>query len=188
MVCRTVASRVAAHVALLRGINVGGRNKLLMKDLVSMFAEADCSRVRTYIQSGNVLFDAAPGVACRIGSVIQGSIRERCGLDIPVVTRTIDELVDVVNSNPFGEAEAQEKLLHVGFLAQRPGAARIAALDPQRSPPDELVACGREVYLRCPNGVARTRFTSAYLDSTLGTICTMRNWRTTLKLLELGIG
>ncbi len=188
MVCRTMASRVFPHVALLRGINVGGHNKLAMKDLVSMFADAGCGRVRTYIQSGNVLFNAAPGLARRIGSVIQESIRERCGLDIPVITRTVDELAHVVNNNPFGQAEAQEKLLHVGFLAQQPGAARLAALDPQRSPPDELVACGREVYMRCPNGMARTRFTSAYLDSTLGTICTMRNWRTTLKLLELGTG
>ena len=183
-----MGSRVLAQVALLRGINVGGRNKLAMKDLVSMFADAGCSRVRTYIQSGNVLFDATPGLTRKIGSVIQESIRERCSLDIPVITRTLDELADVVENNPFGEAETDVKLLHVGFLAQRPGATRLAALDPQRSPPDELVACGREFYLRCPNGAARTRFTSAYLDSTLGTICTVRNWRTTLKLLELGSG
>ena len=188
MGCRTVGSRVLAHVALLRGINVGGRNKLAMKDLVSMFSDAGCGRVRTYIQSGNVLFEAAPGLARRIGSVIQESINERCGLDIPVITRTLDELADVVTNNPFREAETEAKLLQVGFLAQRPGAARLAALDLQRSPPDELVARGREVYMRCPNGMARTRFTSAYLDSTLGTICTMRNWRTTLKLLELGSG
>jgi len=174
-----------AYVALLRGINVGGHNKLAMKDLVSMFADAGCGRVRTYIQSGNVLFDAAPGLARKIGSVIQESIRERCGLDIPVITRTLDEFADVVENNPFGETETGVKFLAVGFLAQRPTAARIAALDPQRSPPDELVACGREIYLYCPNGVARTRFTSAYLDSTLGTLCTARNWRTTLKLLEL---
>ena len=177
-----------AHVALLRGINVGGRNKLAMKDLVSMFSDAGCGRVRTYIQSGNVLFDAAPGLARRIGSVIQESIRERCSLNIPVITRSVDEFAAVVENNPFAEAETDMKLLSVGFLAQRPTAARIAALDLQRSPPDELVACGCELYMRFPNGVARTRFTSAYLDSTLGTICTVRNWRTTLKLLEMGTG
>jgi uncharacterized protein (DUF1697 family) len=177
---------VLAHVALLRGINVGGRNKLAMKDLVSMFADAGCGRVRTYIQSGNVLFDATPGLARKMGTLAAASIRERCGLDIPVITRTIEELADVVENNPFSEAKTDPKLLGVGFLAQRPSVVKLAALDHQRSPPDELVVCGREFYMHCPNGVARSRFTSAYLDSTLGTICTMRNWRTTLKLLELG--
>ena len=76
-------------------------------------------------------------------------------------------------------------LLHVGFLADRPNAAWGAAFDPNRSPPDEFTLHERELYLRCPNGMASTKLTNAYFDATLRTLTTIRNWRTTLKLLEL---
>lgn len=72
-----------------------------------------------------------------------------------------------------------------GFLADRPSVAQVAAIAPDRSPPDECVIHGRELFLRCPNGMARTKLTHAYLDRTLGTTTTIRNWRTTLALRDL---
>jgi uncharacterized protein (DUF1697 family) len=75
--------------------------------------------------------------------------------------------------------------LHVAFLADAPGAKRTALLDPGRSPPDRFVLRHREIYLHFPNGVARTKFTNVYFDSKLGTMSTVRNWRTVLRLLEL---
>ena len=173
------------HVALLRGINVGGKNQLPMKSLAAMFVEAECSDVRTYIQSGNVVFRAKDATARRIGAVISDTILDRFGLRVPVLTRTAVELRDVASDNPFVRAGVDAGTLHVAFLAGLPGASKVAALDPKRSPPDQFAVRGREIYLRCPNGMARTKLTNKYFDSTLGTTSTMRNWRTVLQLLEL---
>lgn len=176
------------HVALLRGINVGGRNKLPMKRLAAIFEGAGCSAVRTYIQSGNVVYEADAALARRVPDLVSGAIARALGLEVPVVTRTAAELARVVDRNPFLADGAGEAALHVAFLAARPSAARVRALDPARSPGDGFAVVGREVYLHLPNGVARLKLTNAWLDSALATVSTARNWRTTRKLLELARG
>jgi uncharacterized protein (DUF1697 family) len=176
---------VSLYVALLRGINVGGKNKLPMKDLVAMFVAAGCGDVEAYIQSGNVVFRARPPVAAKVPAAIAGAILARSGYRIPVVMRTAGEVDDVANSNPFLATGQNPDTLHVAFLADKPKAGGVLALDARRSPPDEFVVRGREIFLRLPNGVARSKLTNAYFDSALGTTSTMRNWRTVLKLREL---
>jgi uncharacterized protein (DUF1697 family) len=176
---------VSVHVALLRGINVGGKNKLPMKDLAAMFSDCGCEGVETYIQSGNVVFEARAAIAERVPAALGGAILERFGYRVPVVIRTAGELAAAARGNPFLAAGHDPDSLHVAFLANLPPKARAASLDVRRSPPDEFVFRGREVYLRLPNGVARTKLTNAYFDSTLGTTSTLRNWRTVGKLVEL---
>jgi uncharacterized protein (DUF1697 family) len=176
---------VKRYVALLRGINLGGKNKLPMKDLVMMFSAAGCDDVKTYIQSGNVAFKAAPSIAAKVPSAIAAAILSHSGCRVPVVTRSAEEIRDVVRGNPFLTAGRRPDILHVAFLADKPRAAAVATLDAARSPPDELDVRGREIYLCLPNGVARSKLTNAYFDKALGTTSTMRNWRTTLMLLEL---
>jgi uncharacterized protein (DUF1697 family) len=173
------------HIALLRGINVGGRNKLPMNSLVSMFNDAGCTNVRTYIQSGNVVFEAEPALVRQIPFIITESIFEHFGFNIPVVTRSADELSKIVRANPFLRAGTDERALHVAFLDDVPDPARLETLDPDRSTPDEFIVLGREIYLQCPNGLARTKLTNRYFDSKLETTSTLRNWKTTLKLFEL---
>ncbi|MBI4952982.1 MAG: DUF1697 domain-containing protein [Myxococcales bacterium] len=173
------------HVALLRGINVGGKNKLPMKELVPLFEQAGCRAVRTYIQSGNVVFRAAGARAARVPGVVADAIEARFGFRAPVVLRTAAELRAVAGANPFVRSGAEAGALHVVFLAERPTASRAGALDPGRSPPDELVLRGREIYLRLPNGAARTKLTNAYFDATLATTSTVRNWRTVLALAAM---
>jgi len=174
----------SSYVALLRGINVGGKNKLPMADLAAMFCDAGCEDVRTYIQSGNVIFRVNPKNAERIPRVISDKIAASLGLRVPVVIRTSGELREVAASNPF-LADADPQSLHVAFLADLPEKRRAAALDVKRSPGDSFKLLGREIYLCLPNGVARTKLTNAYFDSTLATMSTLRNWRTVLKLLEI---
>ncbi len=173
------------NIALLRGINVGGRNRLPMKELAAMFVDAGCIDVRTYIQSGNVLFRNGPAPVEEIPSLISAAISNRFGFQVPVMTRTARELAGIVRANPFVKADADTTGLHVVFLADQPAADELDSLDPNRSPGDEFVASGREVYLHCPEGFARTRLTNSYFDSRLSTTTTTRNWRTVLKLLEL---
>ncbi len=171
------------NVALLRGINVGGKNKLPMKQLAAMFREAGCEDVQTYIQSGNVLFRADPSLAEGIPSLISDEIFNTFGYQIPVVTRTVRELQEIVQANPFTPAE-ENKLL-IFFLTDFPDPEHIAALDPNHSPGDEFAVLGREVFAHYPNGVAGSKLTNSYIDSRLSTTSTGRNLRTVKKLLEL---
>lgn len=171
-----------SRLALLRGINVGGKNMLPMRDLAGMFEEAGCENVRTFIQSGNVIFTAAGTVAKGLAGVVASKIEERFGYKVPVILRTAEQLRDVVSNNPFPGAE---DILHVMFLADRPGAAKVAALDPKRSAPDVFIVRGSEVYLHLPVGVRDTKLTNAWFDSKLGTVSTGRNWRTVTKLLAM---
>jgi uncharacterized protein (DUF1697 family) len=211
---RTAAART--YVALLRGINVGGKNKLPMGELASMFVEAGGTQVTTYIQSGNVVFRAAASVAEQIVRAVSRKIADRFNFEPPIILRSAVELQNMVTSNPFlsasraGKGAAAraivngtgakargrsqtaggskldlERTLHVAFLADRPDKGRIAAMDPNRSPGDSFEVRGQEVFLHLPNGVAKTKLTNEYLDRTLGTTSTLRNWRTVLKLIEM---
>ncbi|NYF51415.1 DUF1697 domain-containing protein [Tunturiibacter gelidoferens] len=180
-----VAETPLRYVALMRGINVGGKNMLPMKDLVGFFEAAGCGQVATYIQSGNVVFCADDKVVKRLETVIAMKVEERFGLKVPVVLRTASEMKAVVRGNPFLKAGAAEEMLHVSFLADCPGKNLVAGLDAMRSPPDEFAVIGREIYMKLVNGAARTKLTNAYFDSKLQTVSTMRNWRTVLKLAEM---
>jgi uncharacterized protein (DUF1697 family) len=175
----------ATHLALLRGINVGGKNKLPMAALVDMFIEAGCKDVRTYIQSGNVVFSVSRTVSAFIPDRITARIAERYGFRVPVILRTTERLRDVICHNPFLEAGAAQEALYVMFLADAPGALLVEKLDPDRSPPDAFHVRGQEVYLHLPGGVANSKLTNAYFDSKLATTGTSRNWRTVTALLEL---
>lgn len=173
------------HVALLRGINVGGKHKLPMADLVRVFEEAGAADVRTYIQSGNVAFAASARAAKRIAEDVSVAIHERFGFAPPVVVRSAEEMARVLKSNPFAKKGVDAKSLHVGFMERTPTKAAIAGLDPERSPGDRFAIKGRGIYLHLPKGMARTKLTNAYFDSTLGVTSTFRNWRTVAKLAEV---
>jgi uncharacterized protein (DUF1697 family) len=175
----------ATYVALLRGINVGGKNKLSMQDLVEMFVKAGCDNVRSFIQSGNVIFSAAPGAPERLPSLISTRITKRFGYKIPLVVRSAEQVGKVLSDNPFLKPGVAEEELRVLFLADMPASQRVENLDPNRSPPDAFKVRGQEIYLRLPNGAGRTKLTNQYFDSKLGTTSTSRNWRTVTKLFEL---
>ena len=176
------------NVALLRGINVGGKNRLPMKDLAAMFVEAGCDDVRTYIQSGNVLFEAAQTLRKDIPSLISASILNSFGYQVPVLTRTAQEFKDIAQANPFVTAGAEADKLHVVFLSELPNGAQVATLEQNQSSGDEFAVLGREIYLYCPNGFAGAKLTNSYFDSRLSATSTTRNWRTVRKILELATG
>lgn len=173
------------HVALLRAVNVGGKNRLPMKVLADIFSESGAADVQTYIQSGNVVFQAAPALAVRLPSVVATAISTRLGFEVPVIVRSAAEFRRLTRDNPFLGDSVDTSKLHVAFLADRTDAARAGALDPGPASPDELEVRGSEVYLHCPNGIGRSRLTTGYLDSRLATTSTIRNWRTVLKLVDM---
>lgn len=182
---------MATHIAFLRGINVGGKNKLSMRSLVEIFVQTGCQDASTYIQSGNMIFRASQSIAAQVPKRVAQEIAKHFGYNTPVVVRTADQLRHAFTNNPFlsAEAAAPEDILHVMFLADQPSSDRIASLDPQRSQPDEFIVKSNplagEIYLKLPSGVAKTKLTNAYFDSKLRTVSTLRNWRTVGKLVDL---
>jgi uncharacterized protein (DUF1697 family) len=172
------------YAALLRGINVGGKNMLPMKDLIAMFEKAGCTAVASYIQSGNVVFAAKPAVAETIAAVIAKAIENKFKITVPVVVRSSAEIAAVASNNPFLRAGVDVERLHVVFLKDRPSAEMAKILDPNRSPGDSFEVRGADIFLSITSA-AKTKLTNAYLDSKLKTVSTGRNWRTVLKLREM---
>lgn len=176
---------MARHVALLRGINVGGKRSVPMPALKSVFEKAGCTNVETYIQSGNVVFGAPVASLAKLADVLPKQMEKAFGFPMPVVLRSAADFAKVPTANPFLRAGAAPESLHVAFLRDAPTKAAVAALDPARSPGDRFAVVRADVFLELPNGVAKTKLSNAWLDSKLGTVSTVRNWRTVLTLVEL---
>ena len=172
------------YVALLRGINVGGNNKLPMKDLVSIFEKSGCRNVVSYIQSGNVVFECATNVA-GVENLVGAAIEKKFGFNPPLVLRRAADLENVLKRNPFLKAGAKEEELHVVFLSVEPSQEAIARLEQHRVPPDEFAVRGKEIYLRLPNGAGRSKLAAAPFTVKSASIATARNWRTVKKLFEM---
>jgi uncharacterized protein (DUF1697 family) len=173
------------YVALLRGVNVGGRRSLPMPKLAALLTELGLDDVVTYIQSGNAVFRAPAGGRAQLASRIERRLEQETGLDIAVLLRTPAELAAMAERNPFLDENADVTKLHVAFLDRKPAQAAAAKLDRDRSPPDDLSLAGTEVYLRFPHGSGRSKLTLDYFERTLGVRATQRNWKTVTKLLEL---
>ena len=170
------------YVALLRGVNVGGKNKLPMAELRAVCEALGHTDVSTYIQSGNVVFTAAKAITPK---ALQAAIASELGVDCAVVLRTAKDLERVTKDNPFADADLSK--VHVGFMAEKATAANIAKIDAERFLPDEFVVRGCELYLHLPGGMGRAKL-PAYLDRQLKIPTTVRNWNTVTKLLELTRG
>ena len=169
-------------IAFLRGINVGGHNRVPMADLRRVCEEHGCSSVTTYIQSGNVLFTSALSDRGALGRLLEGAIETELGVSTPVVLRTFAELGQVVGSHPFG---ADTSRSHVCFLSGPPRRDGIASLAEVDVAPDRFELRGSDVFLQYPNGVHGSRLTPALLERHLGVAGTVRNWRTVTRLAEL---
>jgi uncharacterized protein (DUF1697 family) len=169
---------VSTYVALLRGVNVGGRGKVSMKELRQLFEDLGYTGVLTYIQSGNVVFDAARPPASP--AAIEKHIADRFGFDVAVVLRTPKELAAIIARCPYPDPTK----VHVMFLNRAPAKAAFAKLDATAFRPDEFTVAHKELYLHLPNGVGQSKLPAA-LARQAPPEATMRNWRTVTKLLEL---
>jgi uncharacterized protein (DUF1697 family) len=156
-----------------------------MKDLVTIFETAGCKHVRTYVQSGNVVFEATERIAATIGERVRVAVKERFGHSPVTIVRTGDELEAAIAANPFLARGADLSRLQVMFLEDTPTAERAALLEPDRSPGDEFALVGRELFLYQPAGIADSKLTNAYFDARLKTTTTARNWRTVLAIADL---
>ncbi|MBV8432590.1 MAG: DUF1697 domain-containing protein, partial [Solirubrobacterales bacterium] len=142
-------------VVLLRGINLGPRNRIPMKELRELLGEAGYGEVRTYVQSGNIVLESDQS-AEEIGRQVERLIAERFDLDIPVVVRTQNELAQVVKRNPLAKVATDPKRYQVSFLDTELDAEKLEELKAVATESEQLVARGRELYAWHPDGVARS--------------------------------
>jgi uncharacterized protein (DUF1697 family) len=176
-----------AHIALLRGVNVGG-NALSMDQLRKLCAKLSMRNARTYIQSGNLVFEGE-GTPTHWSAVLERALAGKARLPISVLVRTGAEIAKVVERNPFlREKGVDPAKLHVTFLRQAPAKTALAALSAVNAGPDRLSHAGREIYLHCPNGYGRSKLTNNALERVLGVGATTRNWRTVMTLAEMATG
>jgi uncharacterized protein (DUF1697 family) len=175
---------VARYVALLRGVNIGPRNRVAMPALREALAEAGFGDVQTYLQSGNVVL-ASRAKPEAVRSNVERVIEERFGLDIPVVVRTKAELSAVVKRNPLKQVATNPKAYQVTFLERKLPAKTVRELEDAAAPEEQVVVAGREVYAWHPQTIARSKLWAKLAGKTLGVTATSRNWTTVEALLEL---
>lgn len=174
------------YIALLRSVNVLGKNMIRMPELVLAFEKAGFKEVRTYIQSGNVIFGSAEESCQTLAERIRELVKKQFGLTLQVLVLTPQELSEVVSNNPFTlRAGIDLTRLHVTFLDRDPEPAKTEKLLTYKYPPDELIISGKAVYMHCPDGYGRTKFHNTFIEKKLDVHATSRNWNTCLKLVEL---
>ena len=172
------------YVALLRGINVGGKGTLPMKELVAILESLGCMNVRTYIQSGNAVFEHASADATKLVVKLTGAIEKARGFSPQIVMLEAKQLEKIVHANPFPEAEADPKSLHVWFLAAKAAKPNRDALTKLQAKSERFELRPGEFYLHAPDGIGRSKL-AANVERHLGVVATARNWRTVCKLLEI---
>jgi uncharacterized protein (DUF1697 family) len=172
------------YIVLLRGINVGGRNALPMKELVAILEDLGCQNVRTYIQSGNVVLQATEATAAGLAGQITLKVSKHRGFEPGVVLLVREDFEEAVAANPFPEAETDPKTLHVGFLETAPAGPDLEKLESFKKENERFLLSGKLFYLHAPDGVGRSRL-AANAERLLGVPMTARNWRTVGKIKEM---
>ena len=171
------------YIALLRGINVSGKNKLPMADLQALCAALGWQQVQTYIQSGNVYFEADEADVDVLAKALAQAIQEKFGYKVPVLVRPRPYFQQLAEAHPALDEQPDPKHLHVTLLAEAPTATAAASLEEQDWSPDRIWIKEKAAFLHCPNGYGRTKLTNGFLEKKLGVTATTRNWRTLQKLV-----
>jgi uncharacterized protein (DUF1697 family) len=175
---------MARLIVLLRGVNLGARNRVAMPALREALGEAGFKEVGTYLQSGNVvLSSSAP--AKKTKGVVERILRDRFGLDVEVVVRTRAQLAKVVERDPLGRVAKNPKRYQVTFLEKAPSAAVMRRLEAAAAGKERVELVGRELYAWHPDGVGRSKLATLLSGKGLEVTGTARNWSTVTHLLEL---
>jgi uncharacterized protein (DUF1697 family) len=171
------------YVALLRGINVGGKNSLPMQGLRDILATLGCADVQTYIQSGNAVFRCADD-RILLGDTLAAAVAKQFGFTPTVLLLSVADYRSILEANPFPAAIDDPKSLHVSFLAATPPEPDLQMLETLKSPTERFELLDKAFYLHAPDGIGRSKL-AARVEKCLGVQATGRNWRTASKLAEL---
>ncbi len=173
-------------VVLLRAINLGSHNKVPMPALRAALSEAGFQGVRSYVQSGNLVFRSPHRSPRRVAHAVHDLVDRQFGVDAPVVVRTPAQLTATIAANPFPDAaEDRPKLLHVSFLAEEPSPEGVQALLAEPLATDTCRVVGQDLFIDYTDGVHGSKLTPNFLSRRLGVEGTARNWRTVLAIADL---
>lgn len=175
------------YISFLRGVNMTGHNSIKMTDLTALFVKLGFEDAKTYIQSGNVVFsyDAVLPVS-ELSKTIEKSILDRFNFNIPVMTRSTEQLLGLISSNPYiDEKDFNPSKMAVVFLQEKPSEAQTLKVAGVNFPPDRFKIIGTEIHVYCPNGFGKTKLYTNFFENKMGVIGTARNWKTVTALLNM---
>ncbi|MBN2635729.1 MAG: DUF1697 domain-containing protein [Prolixibacteraceae bacterium] len=174
------------YISILRGINVSGQKSIKMADLKTMYEKLNFSDVKTYVQSGNVVFRAGNEKTGILEQKIREKIKANFGFDVPVIVMSVDKLKTIIESNPLKDDPAKdEKFLHVTFLGSAPENYNEELILSKKAGQEEIVITSNAVYLYCPHGYGTSKLNNNFIENKLKVTATTRNWKTANELLKL---
>ena len=171
-------------IAILRGINVGGKRKILMADLKALCQKLGWINVVTYIQSGNLIFDSEKQNS-QLENTLEKAISSRYGFDVPVIIRNADELQTSIGNNSFAAGDTDITKLHLTFLKEKPSEENVEKIKTYNYEPDKFEIEEKHVFIYCAGKYHQTKLTNNFFENKLKVGATTRNWKTILKLQEL---
>ena len=175
------------YISILRGINVGGKNLIKMNSLLAMYEGLGFKNVKTYIQSGNVVFQSMETQTEESERLISESLLSQYLSNIPVMVREVSELKSILAQNPFiNEIEKDISKLHITFLSKLPERQFLEIVESGSYLPDKYIINGRTIYLVCPNGYGKTKLNNNFFENKLKVKATTRNLNTLMELVKLG--
>lgn len=175
------------YIGLLRGINVGGNNKLPMKELVTVLAGLGLHNIKTYIQSGNVIFQSERSDRSELAQEITSAIKHSHGIAPAILLLDLTELQRAIGANPYPEGEAEPKSLHLFFLDAAPPSSKLAVLEQLKADNERFQLIDKVFYLHAPDGIGRSKLAES-VGKGWGVIITARNWRTVTEMMKMATG
>jgi len=177
---------MVTYISILRGINVSGQKLIKMDALRKSYGNMGFQNVKTYLQSGNVIFTCNHFEIKDLEQKISRQIEQDFGFEVPVIVLTIEKLKQVIENNPFlNDPKIDESFLHVTFLASKPVQSDYKTIEDKKQNGEEISISNTTVYLFCPNGYGRTKLTNNFLEAKLKVGATTRNWKTTNELYKI---
>ncbi len=181
-------SIMTTYISILRGINVSGKKLVKMDALSKMYESIGFKNIKTYVQSGNVVFASEENDLKKLEKIISSQIETEFGFNVPVIVFDTKTLETIIENNPFSKDSSKESVfMHVTFLAESPKEFDKEVITSKKQPDEEIAFAQNAVYLYCPNGYARTKLNNNYIESKLKVNATTRNWKTTNELLKLAV-
>ncbi len=180
-----IYNTMAVFISLLRGINVSGQKIIKMTVLKNMYEELGFTNVKTYLQSGNVIFETSNKENAHLEKKISAMINTKFGFDVTVIVLTKDELNDIIEKNVFTNNSSKDPaFLHITFLASGPKDLDFESIISKRAVGEEIAIKENAVYLYCPHGYGKTKLTNNFLETKLNVKATTRNWKTVTELTK----
>ncbi|MCE6991733.1 DUF1697 domain-containing protein [Dyadobacter sp. CY323] len=175
------------YIAILRGINVSGSNMLKMPVLQKLLGDAGFEDVKTYIQSGNVIFNYKASETEKLARLIEKELNDQLKMTVPVIVLDLETVRKVFEHNPFLKSRNEENAnLHVTFLSDSPDLEKVSKIETEKYLPDEFIFSGNAIYLFCPDGYGKTKLNNNFFENKLKQKATTRNWKTVTELVRLG--